>query len=331
MANLNLPEGVPHRPTNNGLTKAVLMKRQCINRVQIKNVWDFGLRVLHHNVQSLFNKRNELSMVLAAEGRNVNILCLTEHWLSEGQLKVIYIDHFNLVSKYCRTTCLSGGSCIFINNSIRSKEVSWCNKLGSDKVFEISAVELLDFQTILVCIYRSPDSDFCDFLNKLEELIVKVVSKRKRLIMCGDWNVNFLEKSGKLLDLQNLLIMNNLINVIETPRITSHSKSLIDVIIINDTIEDRLVEVLDMGYSDHLAQYVCMKPCHEPNESTMMYNRQFTNLNIDYFQFLICDEKWTETSELQEPNSSFRSFLNTFTHYFNVAFPMKKHKIKKIV
>jgi exonuclease III len=50
-------------------------------------------------------------------------------------------------------------------------------------------VELVEFQTILACIYRSPESDFYEFLNKLEAFIVKVYSKGKCLILCGDWNV----------------------------------------------------------------------------------------------------------------------------------------------
>jgi hypothetical protein len=52
------------------------------------------------------------------------------------------------------------GARIYINNKIQSKEVLWFNNLGSDKVFEISVVELLEFHTILACIYRSPESDF---------------------------------------------------------------------------------------------------------------------------------------------------------------------------
>jgi hypothetical protein len=108
--------------------------------------------------------------------------------------------------------------------------------------------------------------DFYEFLYKLESLIVKVYSKAKCLILCGDWTVNFLNQNRKLQELQNLLQMNNLINVIETPtRITSHSKSLIDVIIVNNSMKERLVEVLDVGYSDHLAQYVCM---YEVEQST---------------------------------------------------------------
>jgi len=133
-------------------------------------------------------------------------------------------------------------------------------------------VELPEYHTILACIYRSPDSDFYEFLNKLEVLVVKVSSKAKCLILCGDWNVNFLHQNGKLQDLQNSLQMNNLINVIKVPtRLASLSKSLIDVVIVSNSLEERLVEVLDMGYSDHSAQYVCMKVNKVQEGPKMMY------------------------------------------------------------
>jgi hypothetical protein len=165
-------------------------------------------------------------MMLSVDKMHINILCLTEHWLTEDQLNVVNIDQFRLVSKYCRISSKLGGSCIYVNNMIQSKEVPRFNNLGSDKVFEVSVVELLEFQTILACIYRSPDSDFYEFLNKSEALIIKVYSKAKGLILCGDLNVNFLHQNGKLQELQNLLWMNNLTNVIKSPtRITSHSKS----------------------------------------------------------------------------------------------------------
>jgi len=236
MAKVKSLNGVYNRTKKDGITKTLLTKEQCTEGGQKNNVRNFGLRILRHNVQSLFNKKNEITLMLSVDRMHINVLCLTEHWLSEDQLKVVYIDNFNLVSKYCRTTSLLGGSCIYVNNKIQSKEVSWFNKVGRGKVFEISVIELLEFHTILACIYRSPESDFYDFLNKLEELIVKVYSKGKYSILCGDWNVNFLHMNGKLQYLQNLLLMNNLINVIESPtRITSHSKSLIDVVIINNS------------------------------------------------------------------------------------------------
>jgi hypothetical protein len=108
--------------------------------------------------------------------------------------------------------------------------------------------------------------------------------------------------------------MNNLINITELPtRVTSHSKSLINVVIVNNSREKRLVEVLDLGYSEHLAQYVCMK-LHKAREGPKrMYKRHFTNTNAYYFKHLMCDEKWMEVVESYDPNSPFMTFINIFS------------------
>ena len=58
--------------------------------------------------------------------------------------------------------------------------------MGSENDFEMTEVELVDFKFILVCIYRSPHSDFYTFLNKLEIVICKVQVKGMKLILCGD-------------------------------------------------------------------------------------------------------------------------------------------------
>ena len=70
--------------------------------------------------------------------------------------------------------------------------------MGSEDDFEMTEVELVDFNLILVCINRSTHSDFYTFLNKLEIVIFKVQMKGIKLILCGDWNINFLQDSAQL-------------------------------------------------------------------------------------------------------------------------------------
>jgi hypothetical protein len=106
--------------------------------------------------------------MLATEHSNINILCFTEHWLSNIQLKILNIDGFRMISSFSRSHSASGGSCIFIRNTIEMKDVNYLRDLGKEKVFEISAIELPDNSTIIACIYRSPDSDFYTFLHTLE-------------------------------------------------------------------------------------------------------------------------------------------------------------------
>jgi hypothetical protein len=75
--------------------------------------------------------------------------------------------------------------------------------LGSEKVFEMTIVEFMDFKFNLACVYRSPDGDFYKCLDKLESVICKVQSKGKQLILCGDRNIDFSQARAQLQGLQN--------------------------------------------------------------------------------------------------------------------------------
>jgi exonuclease III len=64
----------------------------------------------------------------------------------------------------------------------------------SEKVFEISLVDIPKIKCALACIYRSPQSNAYEFIDKQETLIVKIQQKGNNVILCGDWNINFFTK-----------------------------------------------------------------------------------------------------------------------------------------
>jgi len=99
------------------------------------NSKEYEIRLLHHNVQSLSNKLLDIAIMLATEHSNINILCFTEHWLSEVQLKVLNIYGFRLVSNFSSSHSASGGSCIFTRNTIEMKDVNYLRELEKEKVF----------------------------------------------------------------------------------------------------------------------------------------------------------------------------------------------------
>jgi hypothetical protein len=77
-----------------------------------------------------------------------------------------------------------------------------------------SAVELMDFKYIIVCKFRSPGSDFWIFSKNLEMIIQIIHSRNKRIILCGDWNLNFMQVNIRLKEVQNLLECYGLINMV---------------------------------------------------------------------------------------------------------------------
>ena len=71
-----------------------------------------------------------------------------------------------LVSNFSIFSSNHGGSCIFVWKSWQNKEINYLNGIGSEKVFETTVIELLDFKFTLAWTYRSPDGGFWDFFWK---------------------------------------------------------------------------------------------------------------------------------------------------------------------
>jgi hypothetical protein len=73
-------------------------------------------------------------------------------------------------------------------------------------------------------------------------------------VICGDWNINLLQKSIHQKAFLSLLLL-MLLTMVEYPmRVTTNSSSLIDVIIRNNIFYHTTSRVVEVGYSDHFAQ-----------------------------------------------------------------------------
>jgi len=73
-----------------------------------------NLTILHQNICSLRNKVTELEVLLSTELKDVDILCLTEHWQDDQNIHCINIRGFKLISAFCRNSSKDGGSSIYI-------------------------------------------------------------------------------------------------------------------------------------------------------------------------------------------------------------------------
>jgi hypothetical protein len=248
----------------------------------------------------------------------------------DDQIKLINLDHYKLRSYFCRNKQRGGSACILVRDMLRVKQVHNLCGIAQEKTFELAAVELLDIKIVIVCIYRSPESDIEVFLNKLEIVIKRIQNHNKRLIMCGDWNVNFCQNNSNLFKLLSVLERYNLINRITTPtRITNTSCTLIDVIITQASNWDIKVVNKEIGFSDHTAQILHLG-LKEPLKMIIHKNkRDFTKMNIEQFKLRLKEEVWDNVYRADEINTSYQNFLGIIDYYFNIAFPLKRGAIKK--
>ena len=288
------------------------------------------IRILHQNICSLRNKVTELEVWLNSELHQVEVICLTEHWLNHATLNSTNIANFKLGSAFCRKSNTYGGSCIYVKENILIRNIDYFTSLDDEKNFEVSLIELVDYKLYIVCVYRSPDGQIDIFLNKLENLIRKLTTKKKSLLLCGDWNIDTLSAHRNQKDLVNLLQRFNLVNtVIHPTRETTYTSSSIDVMIINRTHYTNLSNIYELGLSDHYAQVLTLMHKNIRNTTVKIWKRRFNEYNISKFSDLLRDQTWNEVFQKTDVNAKFEVFMNVISVLFDTAFPPKLKNISK--
>jgi exonuclease III len=282
------------------------------------------LTILHQNICSIRNKITELEVLLSTELKEIDILCLTEHWLNDLNIHCINIGGFKLISAFCRNSSKYGGSSIFVKDFLIANEINHFPNVCEEKNFEMSLIDLPEHKVNIACIYRSPDGQPKKFMNKLEQVIQKLLKKNKTLILCGDWNIDLLQEGSDKKDLRDLLLRYNLENTVKSPtRITPNTKTLLDVIIINKAHYKTPATIVELGLSDHQAQMLPIQNITRSRTNQSILKRQFKDSNINEFKYLLSKETWQEVFAETEVNAKFEVFMNIFMHLFDVAFPLK--------
>ena len=292
-----------------------------------------NLTILHQNICSIRNKVTELEVLLRTELKDVDILCLTEHWQSAQTIHCINIEGFKLLSSFCRNSSKHGGSSIYIKEGLVTSEINYLTNVCEEKTFEMSLIYLPTFNLNIVCIYRSPESQLEKFMEKLELVIQKLQKNSKILILCGDWNIDFLREDKDKKDLMDLLLRYNLENTVKAPtRITPNTKTLLDVIIINKAHYTTPVTIVELGLSDHQAQMLPVLNTTQNRTNQRTLKRLFSDNNISEFKYLLSKETWQEVFIETEVNAKYEVFMNSFMHSFDIAFPLKLvHEKRQLV
>jgi exonuclease III len=110
------------------------------------------ISILHHNIQSINNKLLKLNVLLQSELADVDVLCLSEHWLRKENIKLISIAKFKLASNFSGSKSDHGVSCIYIKHHVQTKEINYLKGISKEKDFEMTAVEILDYELIIMCV-----------------------------------------------------------------------------------------------------------------------------------------------------------------------------------
>lgn len=190
------------------------------------------------------------------------------------------IEGYIKASSYCRTNHEKGGCLILVKQHLKFKVRNDISKMSEELVWELACVEFKD--AIIVVVYRSPSADLNKYLFKLEQCLDKLTANNnKTVVICGDFNVDFLGYGSdctSVTDLMDSFLLRQL--VYQFTRVTKSMMSCLDNIF-TDSSETKNVCVLPGVKSDHCAQTVDIRLFVEFIKPVNIKLRRINNFTID--------------------------------------------------
>jgi hypothetical protein len=237
-------------------------------------------------------------------------------------------NKYSLISSFCTKDKKHGGSCIYVKNNLEAKPYNSFDKLNQEEHFEASIIELTQYNTIIICVYRMPNINV--FIGTMNTIISNLTNKRKNIIIVGNLNIDFLRKKINL-KLQRMLNSYGLQAIVEVPtRIGPTSQKAIDQIIINKDIWRYNLKVIDMGFSDNKAQVLQIQmQCNHKKGHARLKEEYKTSIsykeeNIQYLNHLLGKENWEQILNENSVNNAYNEFVGTLQYYYNIAMPNKR-------
>lgn len=291
------------------------------------------INILHQNIAGLINKADDLLVCLdelSNKGSNIDILCITEHFIMEGYEHLLYIPNYNLAAFYCRNDKKRGGACILVKNGLQWKELPKITKLSTPGIFECCAVELTNYKIIIVCVYRVPNINNLNYcFDKLERLLQETLSIRsKKIVICGDFNIDVLKQNSTTNTFECLLMSYNLKLALKQPTRMA-SMSCIDNFAHN--VSSCKTEVFEFALSDHTAQlFKCpvQKTCRIKHWYAT--RRDYSAENVLKFKNHLKNLTFSEIYNTDDPNLAYNNFIEIFKLLYDLCFPWKIIKINTI-
>jgi exonuclease III len=235
------------------------------------NVGPNCISILHLNIRSIRNKIDFIVDNLL----DYDILCFTETHLTDNvRSESLTIDNYsNMYRK--DVSAHSGGLLIYVPDNIISSRKDELEIILPESIW----IEFKDKnEIILICtVYRPPRSNI-DFWNRMNICIEKALEISKKIVIVGDINEDQLNPNSY--NLKNIMVTNNLRNVILKPtRVTAHTSTLIDPILISDQINYSDSDTIDTPdiISDHHGTYIFIKSNQITNK---VYKRQVWNYKM---------------------------------------------------
>lgn len=282
---------------------------------------------MHQNIAGALNKIDDLDLALNElhdSNKHVIAICLTEHFIIKGEEQFFTLNNYHMSTIYSRQLQRRGGSCILLRNDFKGVELHDINKLCIEKHFEICALEIPQIKAIILCIYRTPNSNITVFFNKINETLSKLRHKQRKLIICGDFNINILAHDSVSTRFLELLSNYGLQCHIQEP---TRINKCIDNIISN--ISTAVGKTHNFYLSDHDTAQIIEFETNQMQKVSKHYfttTRDYSKNNLKRFVECISCITFSETFNKSDTNEAFNEFHEELILFFKLCFPIVRRR-----
>jgi exonuclease III len=282
------------------------------------------LRIIQQNVQCLRNKTYSIECLLQSDFK-CDLFLMTEHWLELDEIEVLNMENYSLISHFCRQSRKDGGVCVYAHNTLTILNRDDLCKFSVEMHIEIAAVQIIQINLIVLCVYRSnTEGDFAVFIRQLELLLSITINEDSHVLVMGDVNVDLLQRSKQKRELLGLLELFNLKSFVNFPtRVQGTSRSCLDHGYTDLLIGQFKAHPMVQAISDHLAVCVDINVPAPNRDYTTRYcvKRPISQSKLTYFINYMNQIDWL--TRINNNNSGFDGLLNIFINKFHTFFPLR--------
>ena len=224
---------------------------------------------------------------------NFSVIVLTESWHSEtaNENSLLNLDNYYSVHQ-TRKNKKGRGICIYIHKHLEFNLRNDTDNFNNE--IETCSVEIVNSKSKnFVGVYRPPKG----FKNYCKVFLKRKSASSKTVFMVGDLNINSF-------DYDNNILVKNFFNLIfqsglqRATRVTRTTATAIDHIITDAILESTMHSgIIKANISDHFPIFAILENSCNKNknyEKTKRTKRDFSNENIQNFQFLLENIKWDQ-------------------------------------
>ncbi|KAG6452055.1 hypothetical protein O3G_MSEX007448 [Manduca sexta] len=277
------------------------------------------------NARSLNTGEDEL--VISVQKHKPDILAINETWLKIGEdLLAPAIPNYNFIHKP-RQGKRGGGVGFYIRQGIEARVRR--HPLSSLEQLWLE-VQLPGTTLALGTAYRPESIDVLDALDALSNSIHSM-ARCNYTCVTGDFNIDLSRmESPQAKDLMSFCYQHNLEQLVREPtRVTDHSETLLDIVMVDSTLKNQRVEVVhNRCLSDHAMVLVDFDVKKPKLAQQVVIKRCLHNIDLDNFNQDLISMPWSNITALE----SVEQMVDTFNKYiltlFDIHAPIKKLTVR---